>query len=170
MISPALGYSKDRCENLGVQERFLTDDEINDAKAMIGWQFWAAPIIFVVVSAGLGIGALGSNPDIIFVFILICSLTIVLFLYRLRDYRKVNHDIEMRVVEVIQGAPEKVWVPRSTFELTRLGFCYLRLAGHTIRIPNDVYGELREANIVKVAFLPTALVAVRVDSIRGIGL
>jgi hypothetical protein len=112
-----------------VQQRFLTDDEINDAKAMIGWQFWAAPIIFVVVSVGLGIGALGGNPAIVFVFLLVCSLTIILFVFRFRDYRRVNRDIEIRVVEVIEGAPEMVWIPRSVFELTRSGFCYLRLAG-----------------------------------------
>jgi len=50
-----------------------------------------------------------------------------------------------------------------------LGFCYLSLADRTIRVPNDAYGELREANIVKVAFLSTALVAVKVETVRGIG-
>ena len=29
---------------LAVQQRFLPEDEISDAKAMIGWQFWAAPL------------------------------------------------------------------------------------------------------------------------------
>ena len=152
-----------------MQKRFLTDDEINDARAMVGWQFWAAPIMFAMASLGLGIGALGGDPVVIFLFLLLGSLAVILWIIRLRDYSKVTHDIEMRLVEVIEDAPEKVWVPRSTIELTKVGFCYLQLAGRTIRVPNDSYGELREANMVKVAFLPTALVAVRVEPLRGIG-
>jgi hypothetical protein len=144
-------------------QRFLTDDEIRDAKAMVGWQFWAAPLMFVAASLGLGIGALGGNPAIIFAFLLFVSVTVVLCLFRVRNYNRVMLDIERRVVEVIEGAPEHVWV-------TRGGFCYLGIAGRTIRVPNDVYGELRESNMVKVAFLPTALVAVQVETARGLGL
>jgi hypothetical protein len=144
-------------------QRFLTDDEIRDAKAMVGWQFWAAPLMFVAASLGLGIGALGGNPAIIFVFLLFVSVTVVLCLFWVRNYNRVMLDIERRVVEVIKGAPEHVWV-------TRGGFCYLGIAGRTIRVPNDVYGELRESNMVKVAFLPTALVAVQVETARGLGL
>ena len=158
------------CENWAVQQRFLTDDEIEDARAMVGWQFWAAPIMFGIATLGLGIGALGRNPAIIFVFLLTCALTAILCLVRLRDSKKIGHDIEVRLVQVIEGAPEKVWIPRSALELTKSGFCYLRLDGRTVRVPNDAYGELREANIVKVAFLPTALVAVKVETVRGIGL
>jgi hypothetical protein len=35
---------------------------------MIGWQFWAPPVIFGLASLGLGIGAIGGNPVMIFVF------------------------------------------------------------------------------------------------------
>jgi hypothetical protein len=31
-------------QELAVQQRFLPEDEISDAKAMIGWQFWVAPL------------------------------------------------------------------------------------------------------------------------------
>ena len=144
-----------------MQQRFLTDDEIKDAKAMVGWQFWAAPLMFVAGSVGLGVGALFGNPVIIIVFILVVSVTVLLCLLWVRDYNKVTQDIERRVVEVIEGAPEHVWMSRG-------GFCYLGIAGRTIRVPNDVYGELGESNMVKVAFLPTALVAVQVEAVRGI--
>ncbi len=90
---------------------------------------------------------------------------IVQFMHGLRgEFKRVSHDIEMRVAEVIEGASEKVWGQRD-------GFCYLLLAGRTIRVPPDahVYGNLREANIVRVAFLPTAVVAVHVESDRGLG-
>lgn len=138
---------------------------MRDARAMVGWRFWVPPVIFGCASLSLGLGAIGGNPVIIFVFLLVFSAEVILFLSRVRDFKKVSHDIEMRVVEVIEGAPEKVWVQRD-------GSCYLSLAGRTIRVPPDahVYGSLREANIVKVAFLPTALVAVDVESDRGLGI
>ena len=61
-------------QELAMQQRLLTDDEIIDARAMVGWQFWAAPIMFGITSLGLGLFALGGNPAIIFVFLLVLSL------------------------------------------------------------------------------------------------
>jgi hypothetical protein len=110
--------------------------------------------LFGVVCLGLGIGALRGDPLIAFLFLLFLTPALVLWIVRLRDYKKVVHDIEMRIVEVIEGAPEKVWAPRGMINITKMGFCYLRLAGRTIRVPNDSYGELRDANMVRVAFLP----------------
>lgn len=144
-----------------MQQRFLTSDEIKDARATVGWQFWAAPIMFGTGCLGLGIGALGGDPLITFLFFLFLIPAFVLCIVRFRDYQKVVHDIELRIVDVIEGAPEHVWMSRG-------GFCYLGIAGRTIRVPNDVYGELGESNMVKVAFLPTALVAVQVEAVRGI--
>jgi hypothetical protein len=152
-----------------MQQRLLTDDEIGTARAMVSYQFWAVPVMFGLASLGLAGFALGGNPTVIFLFVLFCSLATVLWISRVRDYHKVAHDIQMRIVEVVEGGPDKVWVPRHTIELTKLGFCYVRVAGRTIRVPSDSYGELREANIVKITFLPTALVAVRIEAIRGIG-
>lgn len=150
---------------LVVQQRFLTEDEISDARAMIGWRFWAAPLIFGFASVGLGIGAIGGNPVIIFVFLLVFTGEVIQCFFCFREFQKVSHDIQMRVVELIEGAPEKVWVQRN-------GSSCLVLAGRTIRVPPDahVFENLREANIVKVAFLPTALVAVHVESKRGLGI
>ena len=156
-----IGVRRNRWDNCAVQQRFLTSDEIKDARATVGWQFWAAPIMFGTGCLGLGIGALGGDPLITFLFFFFLIPAFVLCIVRFRDYQKVVHDIELRIVDVIEGAPERVWA-------TKGGFCYLRLAGHTIRVPNDSYGELREANMVRVAFLPTALAAVRVEPFRGI--
>jgi hypothetical protein len=154
---------------LAVQRRILSDDEINEARAMVGWQFWAGPIIFVVASVVSGSAALARDPVAISLFLLFASLDVILWIVRIRDYRKITHDIEMRVAEVIAGAPERVWMQRNTIHLSKLGFCYLQIAGRTIRVPTSLYGELREANIVKIAFLPRALVATRVESERGLG-
>jgi hypothetical protein len=133
---------------------------------MVGAQFWAGPIMFGVASIVFGIVALGRDPVAISLFRSFGSVSVGLWVLRVRDYNKVTQDIDKRIVEVIEGAPEKVWVERY---LTRMGFCYIRLGGYTIRVPNELYGELRESNMVTVAFLPTALVAVRVEPERGIG-
>ncbi len=103
------------------------------------------------------------NPAaIVLVFSVFFTLTVGLCLVWANRYQKVKQDIESRVAEVIEGAPEQVWLSR--------GFCYLGVAGLTIRVPNDYYGDLRQSNKVKVAFLPTALVAVKVECFRGMGL
>jgi|SRR5215469_14468748 len=107
----------DRCENCAVQQRLATDDEINDAKAMVGWMFWVGPIIFGVTSLGLGVWALEGNPELVFVFLLMSSFAVVVWTARIRDYNKVAGDIEKRVVEVVEGAPERVWVTKSGFGL-----------------------------------------------------
>jgi hypothetical protein len=44
-----------------MQQRFLTDDEINDARAMIGWQFWFAPIMVSLASVG---GAVALSDEL----------------------------------------------------------------------------------------------------------
>lgn len=52
----------------------------------------------------------------------------------------------------------------------KTGDCYLQLSGHKIRVPTDCYGALKDATIVRVAFLPRSHVAIRVEIGRGIGL
>jgi hypothetical protein len=91
-------------------------------------------------------------------------VAIALWTVRLRQYKRFTADIEYRIAEVLEGIPQRVWLAG------RGGDCYLRLAGRTIKVPNDCYGALKEATIVKVAFLPTSHIAVRVDAGRGIGL
>ena len=58
----------------------------------------------------------------------------------------------------------------SGSRMGRSGFCFLRLHGKKIRVPNDRYSELKEATMARVAVLPNSLIAVRVDLSRGIGL
>jgi hypothetical protein len=145
-------------------QRFLTDDEIDDARAMIGWQFWFAPILFSLACVGTGWVTAIGEPVGLWLFLPFGTITIVLWILRLRQYGKVTADIDHRTVEVLEGAPQKIWVVGKT------GDCYLQLSGHKIKVPNDCYGSLKDATVVKVAFLPTSKIAVRVDAGRGIGL
>jgi hypothetical protein len=146
-----------------MQQRFLTDDELNDARAMIGWQFWFAPILFSLACVGSGWVAAIGEPVGVVLFILFSAVAIVVWTLRLRQYRKFTADIDHRTVEVLEGAPQRTWVART-------GDCFVQLSGLTIKVPNDCYGSLKDATIVKVAFLPTSKIAVRVDAGCGIGL
>ena len=145
-----------------MQQRFLTDDEMHDARAMVGWQFWFAPVLFSLVSAGTGWIAASGEAMGLWLFIPFSIITIILWTFRLRHYQKFTADIEHRTVEVLEGAPQKTWVEKT-------GDCYLQLSSHKIKVPNDCYGALKDATIVRVAFLPSSHIAVRVDIGRGIG-
>jgi hypothetical protein len=153
--------------NPTISERFLTDDEVREASAATGWQFWVGPTM-----AGVGVivplilmllGIIERSYGLI--LLLLCSLPTAIFLsVRLREYGNIKHDLEIRVVKVVEGAPDVVWTNQWS------GFCYARCAGLDIRVPNDMYRELQDANLVKVVFLPTSLVAVSVEVEHGIGL
>ena len=144
--------------------RLLTDDEVRDARAMIGWQFWFAPILFSLVCAGTGWVAATGDPMGFWLLGIFSIVTLPLWVVRLRQYGRFKADIDHRTVEELEGARQKTWVAGRT------GNCYLQLSGHTIKVPNDCYGALQDATVVKVAFLPKSKIAVRVDIGRGIGL
>ena len=149
-----------------MHQRFLTDDEIHSASAMMGRQFWFGPVVFSLGCLGTGWVAARYHGDPIgmWLFILFSTITTILWTLRLRQYKKFTADLEHRTAEMLEGAPQKVWVQRNT------GDCYLQLSGHKIRVPNDCYGALKDATIVKVAFLPRSHFAVHVEIGRGIGL
>jgi hypothetical protein len=141
----------------------LTDEEVGNAKQLIGWTFWFGPAFFALVSFAGMIFALTGEALALWIATPIFVASIVFWTARLRQCKDFDCDMERRIVEVLDGAPEKVW-------LTRSGDCYISLQGRTIKVPNDSYGALKEATIVKVVFLPTSGIAVHVDAGRGIGL
>ena len=96
-----------------MQQRFLTDDETRDARALIGWQFWSAPIIFSLGCVGTAWVAATGEPVGLFLFIPFGIITLVLWTLRLRHYRKFTADIDHRTVEVLEGAPQRIWVAKS---------------------------------------------------------
>lgn len=146
-----------------MQQRFLTDDELHDARALLGWQFWFAPILFSLGCAGTGWVAATGDAMGLWLFVLFCTVSVFLWVWRLRQFKRFQADLEHRIVELLEGAPQKSWVARN-------GDCYLKISGITIKVPNDCQGPLQDATIVKVAFLPTSRIAVSIETGRGIGL
>jgi hypothetical protein len=145
-------------------QRFSTDDEVRDAKAAIGWRFWANPILSSLACLGAGLFAFSGDQLGIWLLMFFGAVAIVLWTGRLRQYEKFTADIESRTLEVLEGAPQRVWLTGRGAD------CYLQMAGHTIKVPSECYGDLKEANIVRVAFLPTSHIAVSVEAGRGIRL
>jgi len=90
------------------------------------------------------------------------GLAIYAWVRSLGSYRKFVSDKNTRLVNIVEGAPERVF-------MTRFGQCYVRMSGRKIRVGNDYFSELRDANNVRIEFLPESLLAVRVQVVRGIG-
>jgi MFS family permease len=143
--------------------RTLTEDDANDARAMFGWQFWAPPVIFTIgyfIAAWFAL-ELGWAGEVI-CFLLLGGLAIYAWINSVSKHRKLSADLGKRLVNIVEGAPERVF-------MTRFGRCYVRMSGQKIRIGNEYFSELRDANRVHIEFLPESLVAVRVEIARGIG-
>ena len=143
--------------------RTLTEDDITDAKALVGWQFWMAPVLS---TAGYLLGAwlvmdLGWTGEII-CFVMLGGVAIYAWVNRLGQHRKLADDISKRLVSIVEGAPERIFM--------KYGLCYVRISGRKIRVANEYFNELRDANNVRIEFLPESLLAIRVQIMRGIGI
>jgi len=149
-------------------ERLLTDDDRREARAFVGFGFWFFPAMtatVVVIVAGLMLfGEIEKSLGWI-LLVLFGPLTYFLAASRLRQYGRVKDDLAGGKVLVFKGAPGWVYADRS-------GFTYVRFAGFDadIRVPNDVFRELQDANLVALAVLPTSNLAVEVHIEHGLGL
>jgi len=154
---------------VGTDSPFITVDDIAEAKRMFGFQFWFAPVLFSATACGLGTGfVVFREPVLLFLFLLFVIFALLNVLLRAREYTAFRSDLELGRVEAIEAAPEKVWINRRG--VTANGFCYVRIKRLRIRVPSQLYGDLREANLVKIVFLPTCRVAVRVEIAHGLGI
>jgi len=148
-----------------MQRRFLNDDELREARTLIGWQFWAGPISSTIVLIGCAWYA-GREGDAGTKFLLLGILGILpatIWLLRARQCKRFATDVQARAVDVVRGAPERV-------RLTRMGRCYVRVEDRDICVPNEYYKELQEANASKIEFLPASRLATKVTVIRGLGI
>jgi len=148
-----------------VEQRFLKDDELSDARTLIGWQFWAGPISSSVFLLAFALYAAheGDAVGILLLLGILGILPVAFWLIRVRQYKRFTADIEARIVNIVQGVPEHV-------RLTRGGRCYLSVEGRDICVPNEYYKKLQEANAAKIEFLPMSRLATKVTVIRGIGI
>jgi hypothetical protein len=151
----------------GNQFRSLTDDDLLDAKAMFGWQVWIAPIIFTVTYLVAAPGAwylTDHDPAAQGICLVMFGGPAVWVWFRsMREQQKFARDKSAGRVQILEGAPEQV-------ALAKNGCCYISIAGSKVRVAPEYYNELRDANNVKIEFLPESRVAVRVNIVRGLGI
>jgi hypothetical protein len=147
-----------------ITERVLTDGDVREARAMTGFAFWAGPIAIAVVIITLVLLSMGTIDKLLsLLFLALLGLyTGFMIVPRLPEYGRIRNDLAAGIVKMLEAAPEKV-------RMGRTGFCYASFGGSVIRVSNNRYKELRDSNLVKIAFLPTSLVAVGVEIERGIG-
>ena len=153
-----------------VQHRPITEDEVNDVRPMIGYYLWAAPVSLTVCWLLLAISSLyidDSRSDRLFMECLSIGLACMFVLppwyLSVRRYRRIKHDITGGVVFEVEGAPERTYMQRGR------GSCHVRIQGIDLTIPNDRFNELKDANLVRIAFLPRSQVAVCLEIVYGLG-
>src|SRR5437660_7043700 len=98
---------------LRMMRRPLTEDEAIEARRMIGWTFWAGPVIFAIGCLVAGWLLIGADAIALTIFAPFVVITIVFWIVRLRAYKKVADDIEKGEVEVIEGGPDKLRMVRT---------------------------------------------------------
>ncbi len=149
------------------QYRSLTEDDLLDVKALIGWQFWIAPIIFTVsylVAAPIAWFMTDHDPAAeVICLVMFGGPAAWAWFSRMKQHRKFARDKSAGRVHILEGAPERV-------KLAKNGRCYVSIAGKRVRVAPEYYNELRDANNVKIDFLPESRVAVRVNIVRGLGI
>lgn len=94
-------------------QRLLTDEEAADALRMINWTFWAPPAIFALACIVAVFFLIGADKVAWAIFAPFLVVTAGIWFSRLRQHSKITADIDKRIVEIIEGAPEKVWMSRS---------------------------------------------------------
>jgi hypothetical protein len=151
--------------------RLLSNDDLEDVRAVVGWKFWIGPIMLtffyvaavVVFSLNYGLWAESFSDYLLMQLIFFAALgipTMFLWFTRLKQYKQFDRDRHLGIVEIVEGRPEQVWMNAD-------GLCYIRFAGHNILLEYFTYIELRTATLVRVEFLLQSCIAVRASSIPG---
>ena len=146
----------------------LTDDDVLEAKRMFNWRYWYETALFSTAALGLAVAAAatrdhGARLVMLCLWIIFAALALVNVFPRVREYNAFNSDLEMRIAQSALAAPQKVWKPKYFF-------CYVRINGEKIRLEWKHYVDLREANLVRIVFLPTSRVASRIEVAHGLGI
>lgn len=147
-----------------MEQRPLSEDEVLDARVLTNWTFWFAPVFGTVLYAAVA-WYLRTEETLlqIFLALFLGGSAATFWFIRIRQHSHLTQDLNGGVVHVLDGAPERAKISRG-------GFCYVWLHGMRIRVPNDEYQGIRDANLVRIAFLPKSRVAVHVEVMPGLGL
>jgi hypothetical protein len=141
-------------------QRQMNEFELADAKRVLNWQYWAPPLTATLLCLGFLAGFWNEElSHKLFLAVFLGSPALIFWFFFLRYKQRVQRDVDGRIIEVLDGLPEKV--------LTNgLGMCFVFLGGKRIRVPFEYYEELANATSVTLEYLPESSIALYVRSRR----
>jgi len=154
------------------QQRRITEDEGNDVRPMVGYYLWAGPISLTVCVLLIAfLSALyidDSRSDRLFMeyfsLALACLFVLPAWYFSIRRYGRIKQDIAGGIVFEVEGAPERTYMKAGA------GSCHVRIQGIDLTIPNDRFNEVKDANLIRIAFLPRSRVVVCLEIAYGLGI
>lgn len=142
----------------------MNELELEDAKGVLDWQHWAPPVTLTLM--GFAFLAAFWHEELsakVFIVVLFGAPSALFWLFFLRNKQRVQRDVDARMIEIVDGSPDKVW-------RNRFGMCFVSLAGKKIRVAAEYYDELQAATSVTLEYLPESLIALRIKPHRGVHL
>ena len=134
----------------------MNEFELADAKRVLDWQYWAPPValtlLYLAFLAAFWTEELSAK---LLLTVMLGGPALVFWLLLLRYKQRVRHDVAGRIIEILDGSPERVLK-------NRLGMCFVFLAGKKIRVPVEYYEELENATSVTLEYLPESRIALYV--------
>ena len=142
----------------------MNELELEDAKGVLDWQHWAPPVTLTLM--GFAFLAAFWHEELsakLFIVVLFAAPSALFWLLFLRNKQRVQRDVDARMIEIVDGSPDKVW-------RNRFGMCFVSLAGKKIRVPAEYYDELQAATSVTLEYVPESFIALRIKPHRGLHL
>jgi hypothetical protein len=145
-------------------KRPMNEHEIEDAKHVLDWQHWTPPLF----ASAFCIALFASYPpdDLVARFLIIAIAGApagYLWIIFLRNKQRVLQDVDSRMIEIVDGAPTKVWK-------NRFGLCFISIDGKKIRVPTEFFKNLQESTTATIEYLPKSLIALHIKPHYGLHL
>jgi hypothetical protein len=130
------------------QQRPIEDYEAAGARRSVGFLFWYAPGLFVLATLASVVAAILYGGAAIILFVAFTALTAFILPTRIRTHRGLSCDLQNGMVHICQGLLYRVQLDRTS------GFCFVKFADQTVRVPNEYFRELQESKQALIEFLP----------------
>lgn len=142
----------------------MNELELEDAKRVLDWQHWAPPLTLTLMCFAFLVAFWHEELSAkLFIVVLFGAPSALFWLLFLRNKQRVQRDVDARMIEIVDGSPDKVW-------RNRFGMCFVSLAEKRIRVPAEYYDGLQAATSVTLEYLPESLIALRIKPHRGLHL
>ena len=140
----------------------MNEHELEDAKHVLDWQHWAPPLVTSLFCLATLVYAWKDELEVrIILLVFLGLLAGSLWFIFLRNKRRVERDIDNRMIEIVEGPLKKVW-------RNRFGMFFVLIEGKKIRVPADFFKDLQAATTVTIEYLPESCVALHIKPHYGL--